>query len=238
MFNVRNVLLVVVLWLIVSGSVFLEGMEKLKSNVEKNKKREVKEVYLTLKISDCMPCYPDIKEKSSVFSYGCSIKSLSKQYDYIVRKNALIFTFIVNPIKDIRIMLYGKEANKDRGSNCTNFNTLYLPEYMLLNNNGTFKGYGDRIKKIRLKQESFDILPILEKSCFDYESNLRKMFYCLIKSFEKEPIYCIDSEKELLDESILVKDSDGKIKNGSNGFDFSRFKIFNLILILTKIRNF
>ena len=237
MSNVRSVLSIVMLCSIASGSVFLEGMEKLNLDVvEKSNIREVKEVKLILD-SGYRPAYSSITEKPSCLSAGCSIKSFSKRYGHQVFKNDLFFGFDVVPIENNKsIVLRGKEATKGLIFDFDFLKKMYLPVRMFFNPNGTLKVDGDIIEKIIFKQELFDIVGRLVSGRFDCAPTLCQAFYDRIEACRERPNYCIGggNEKALLDEGILVRGPDGEMQHGKNGFDFYQDKIYNLILILIK----
>jgi len=241
MSNVRSVLSVVMLCSIVSGSVFLKGMEELNSGVGgKNNSREVKKIECKLN-KHLLPFYLNISE-NPVFM-NRSKKSLSKRYGYKIFDNDLFMSFYVLPDKDgSHITLHGKEGNRRDLAYCQfGFGELMgidIPVKMLVNGNGTFKGKGD-VVEVKMIEENFDIELMI--------TNKVKEFYNRIKKSKISPHYIFfdnGDEKALFDKEILVEDINGKDQHGPNGFDFSMIRTLeqirqldNIILFLTNIKD-
>ena len=170
MSNVRSVLSVVILCSIVSGSVFLEGMELLKLLYEKkNKSKEVKKVKVSLRTSRVRPAYACIKGEPRSRSDYYSIESLIKKHGYKIRENDLFLYFWVLDAEPYPApTLYGKEATKNIHhvlnklfplESCL-FDRVVVPVKKLLNPDGTFKREND-IVKVQMIEEYYDIELIL-----------------------------------------------------------------------------
>ena len=223
MSNVRSVLSVVILCSIVSGSVFLEGMELLRLLYEKkNKSKEVKQVKVSLRNSRVRPAYACIKGDYRSDYY--SIESLIKKHGYKIRENDLFLYFWVLDAEPYPApTLYGKEATKNIHhvlnklfplESCL-FDRVVVPVKKLLNPDGTFKGEND-IVKVQMIEEDYDIELIL--------TDKGKKFYDRIELCKKHPKYYDDNKKALLEKEILAIGPDKKKQHGPKGFDFSQIK--------------
>jgi len=216
MFNVRSVLSMAILCSVVGGSVFLEGMN--------GGDREVKKVNLYLSNNFYEFAYPDITKDPTCINYSLSLKSLPKRYGYSILPNDPMAIFCVEP----SLKVCGKEAMKGFCRKFTFMLTVAIPIKLLLNKDGTLKNEGDTIT-IKMFEEKFDVMGTFKKGRFDCASTLHQALCDRIETTEKYPNYCITggNKEALLEQEILFKDSDGKIRHGKNGFDFSRIKVYS-----------
>jgi len=206
---------VVMLCSIVSGSVFLEGMEK----------KQVKKVSFTLRFHDSFT-YMCITKNPGILSEYASKSFFIKMYGFLIKDNEPVIQFDVSSRKNINC--YGKTSmvNVKRSypeEKSVWLQGVYLPVSQLLDKNNIFKKDGYEIE-IEMLEENFNICGTLKNGIWNNHNNtsIQEQLYLRIKKFKNQPDYPCDDENvcKLLKKGILAVSFD-KNGHGPNGFDFS-----------------